>query len=96
MAENNPLTVQNATSSSYQFQVTLGANSFSQQVAGGASWQVPATFPCDQQITVTVSDSAETLTFLVLNATQVIWDAETLGCLAGACSGGCQVQQQGA
>jgi len=95
MAENNPLTVQNATTSSYQFQVTFGGSSFSQQVAGGDSWQVPATFPCDQQIAIAVSDSVETLNFLVLNAKQVIWDAETLGCLAGACSGGCQVQQQG-
>lgn len=93
MAENNPLTVQNATTSSYQFQVTFGANVYNQQVAGGDSWKVPATFPCDQWFTVTVTDSEESLSFGVLNATQVIFDAETLGCLAGACGGGCQVNQ---
>ena len=93
MAENNALTVQNATSSSYQFQVTFGGNTFTQQVAGNSSWDVPATFPCDQTFTVTVSDSDETLVFQVLNAIQVIFDAETLGCLAGACGGGCTVTE---
>jgi len=93
MAENNPLTVQNATTASYQFQVTFGANSYNQQVAGGGSWVVPATFPCDQAVTVTVSNSVETLSYQVLNAIKVIFDAQTLGCLAGACGGGCQVTQ---
>lgn len=93
MAENNPLTVQNATTSSYQFQVTFGGNVFTQQVAGGNSWAVPATFPCDQWFTVTVSDSEESLSYQVLNATTVIFDADTLGCLAGACGGGCKVNQ---
>jgi hypothetical protein len=93
MAENNPLTVQNATTTSYQFQVTFGKDVFNQQVAGGDSWAVPATFPCDQLVTVTVSDSEETLSYQVLNAIKVIFDADTLGCLAGACGGGCQVNQ---
>jgi len=93
MAENNPLTVQNASSTSFQFKVTFGANVYTQQVAGGASWTVPATFPCDQWFNVTVSDSAETLSYQVLNAVTVIFDADTLGCLAGACQGGCQVNQ---
>lgn len=93
MAENNPLTVQNASTTSYQFQVSFGSNVFTQQVAGGASWVVPATFPCDQWFTVTVSNAAESLSYQVLNATTVLFDADTLGCLAGACEGGCQVNQ---
>ncbi len=93
MADNNSLTVQNATTSSYQFQVTFGTQVYTQQLAGGASWNVPATFPCDQWFNVTVSDSAETLSYHVLNATKVIFDADTLGCLAGACEGGCQVNE---
>ena len=93
MADNNSLTVQNATTNSYQFRVTSGTGVYTQQVAGGASWAVPATFPCDQWFTVTVSDAAETLSYQVLNATTVIFDADTLGCLAGACGGGCQVNQ---
>jgi hypothetical protein len=93
MAENNALTVQNAASSAYQFQVSYDGNSYNQNVAAGDSWDVPATFPCDQWFTVTVSDSNESLTFQVLNATTVIFDAETLGCLAGACAGGCTVNQ---
>ncbi|HEV7239280.1 MAG TPA: hypothetical protein VGQ36_08580 [Thermoanaerobaculia bacterium] len=93
MAENNPLTVQNATTTSYQFQVSFGGDVFTQDVAGGDSWVVPATFPCDQWLTVTVSDQEESLSYQVLNAVQVIFDADTLGCLAGACEGGCQVNQ---
>ena len=95
MADNNPLKVQNATTSSYNFEVSYGGTNYSEAVAGGATWDVPATFPCDQSVTVTVSDSDETLSFSVLNAIQVIWDADTLGCLAGACEGGCQVNQNG-
>ena len=95
MAENNPLQVQNASTGSFNFEVSFGGNNYSQNVAGGTTWNVPATFPCDQSVTVTVSDPVETLTFSVLNATQVIWDADTLGCLAGACEGGCQVNQVG-
>ena len=93
MAENNSLTVQNATPTSYRFQVTFGTSVYTQEVAGGASWVVPATFPCDQWLTVTVSDAEESLSYQVLNATKVIFDADTLGCLAGACEGGCQVNQ---
>jgi hypothetical protein len=93
MAESNPLTVQNATTTSNQFQVTFGEDVYTEQVAGGDSWTVPATFPCDQWVTVTVSDSEQTLSYQVLNATTVIYDADTLGCLAGACGGGCQVNQ---
>jgi hypothetical protein len=94
MAENNSLTVQNATTTSYQFQVTFGSDVYNQQVAGGGSWAVPATFPCDQWFTVTVSPGSEdALSYQVLNATTVIFDADTLGCLAGACGGGCKVNQ---
>ena len=93
MAENNSLTVQNATTTSCQFQVTFGTSVYKQEVAGGASWVVPATFPCDQWLTVAVSDEEESLSYQVLNATKVIFDADTLGCLAGACEGGCQVNQ---
>jgi len=56
-------------------------------------WAVPATFPCDQWVTVIVSNAQESLSYQVLNAKQVIFDAQTLGCLAGACGGGCQVNQ---
>jgi hypothetical protein len=94
MAENNALTVQNATSTSYQFQVTFGSDVYNQQVAGGGSWDVPSTFPCDQWFTVTVGPGTpDVLSFQVLNATTVIFAAATLGCLAGACGGGCQVKQ---
>ena len=93
MAENNSLTVQNAAPTSFLFKVTFGSNVYTQQVAGGGSWTVPATFPCDQWFNVTVSDAEETLSYQVLNAVTVIFDADTLGCLAGACQGGCQVNQ---
>jgi len=93
MADNNPLTVQNASTSSYQFQVSYGGSTQTQQVAAGASWNVPVSIPCDQWFTVIVSNSQETLSYQVLNAVKVIFDADTLGCMAGACQGGCQVNQ---
>lgn len=93
MADSNSLTVQNGEATPFQFQVVVGTNNYTQQVAGGGSWVVPTTIPCDQWFTVTVSDSAETLSYKVLNATTVIFAADTLACPAGACEGGCQVNE---
>ena len=93
MADNNPLTIQNATTAAYQFEVGFGGDMYNMEVMGGESWNVPATFPCDQWVSVTVSDSAESQMFQVLNAKQLIWDANTLGCLAGVCGGGCKVSE---